>query len=147
MQKRFIFLFIFIFFTGCSHKNAFSSFNMNEHSSKLVTNTQTEQVKYNGKVAGIIKVIYLNSIEKSDKDSVKFLVALYLKEKTKQVVFKCNEKLPSKIENGYLKKDYIQNNHLWNDYFVVSFKEKSKKLNFQLLVDGKESSSIVFTRY
>lgn len=156
MKTFLIILTFFIFFTGCSSKNAFYQFKMDRAQELSASSLQTSKIlSKDGEVSGIFSAIYLNEVyPQAFNEDEYFFVFLYIKE-TKEMYdpnnptesdlrLKLNSKLPIKIEK--LSEDN-QFSHLvdiksdWKQYYIVSFKQ-SGTLNL-VLENGKSSSAVL----
>jgi hypothetical protein len=156
MKTFLIILTFFIFFTGCSSKNAFYQFKMDKAQELSASSLQSSKiVSKDGEVSGVFSAIYLNEVyPQTFNEDEYFFVFLYVKEAKEMydpssptesdLRLKLNSELPIKIEK--LSEDN-QFSHLvdiksdWNQYYIVSFKQTSA-LNL-VLENGKSSSSIL----
>ncbi|MCW8895168.1 hypothetical protein [Sulfurimonas sp.] len=147
-MKSFLILSIFLLlFTGCSSKNAFDQFDMDEKQELTVSNLQsTKLVSKDGDVTGIVSVVYLNEVYPyyfSGKEY--FFVYMYLKDsKNTELSMTMNGEAPLKLK----KLSKINNfTHLvdvksdWNKYYLATFANSGDDIN--LVFESDQSSSVV----
>ncbi len=156
MKTFLIILTFFIFFTGCSSKNAFYQFKMDRAQELSVSSLQSSKIlSKDGEVNGVFSAIYLNEVyPQAFNGDEYFFVFLYIKE-TKEMYdpnnptesdlrLKLNSKLPIKVEKL---PEENQFSHLvdiksdWNQYYIVSF-EQAGTINL-VLENGKSSSALL----
>ncbi|WP_310441485.1 hypothetical protein [Sulfurimonas sp.] len=156
MKTFLIILTFFIFFTGCSSKNAFDKFKMDKAQELSVSSLQSSKVlSKDGEISGVFSAIYLNEVypESFNQDEY-FFVFLYIKEAKEMydpenptdtdLKLKLNSQLPVKIEKL---PDENKFSHLadtksnWNQYYIVTFK-KASTINL-VLENGNSSSAIL----
>ncbi len=135
-----------IFFSGCSHKNAFTKFNFDKEQELSASSIQSSKISLEGEVAGLASVIYLNDVYPKlyTKDEY-FYISLYLKENKNDFSVKLNGKTPLKVDKLQSKNKF---SHLsgkqseWNRYYLVKFKKQGKRLNL-VLESGQSSSAVL----
>lgn len=155
---RFIFTLVIItlFFSGCSHKNAFTNFNMNKDQELSTSSLQSSKVRLGKKVEGVFSAIYLNEVYPNSFNQYEyFFIYLYLKDEKVmhnpnslddiELTVKLNGELPVKIkelpnENQFSK--LTTSKSAWKKYYLVAFKEQKKKLNL-VLESGRSSSAVL----
>ncbi|MBU1658352.1 hypothetical protein KKG72_04785 [bacterium] len=154
-MKSFFATFTFLFLlSGCSHQNAFTKFNMNIQQELASSSIQSSKIKNGTKVNGIFSAIYLNEVYPDAYNQHEyFFVYLYLKDKQEmydpnsfedvKLALKLNGKLPIKIKqlphaNKFSHLASVESE--WNRYYIVAFKESSKKLS--LVLESGQSSSV-----
>lgn len=151
-MRYFLFvLSITLFFGGCSEKDAFSRFKLNEKQELGINSIQSSKIQNQGNVVGIVSVVYLNDIypKRTPKSEV-FYVTLYLKDKTETPIFTLNgkkpsvwiEQLPSDNEYAHLVNEHIA----WNKHYIVSFTPQGDTLKFKVTSGTYHSSTIVFKK-
>ncbi len=153
MKSFFILVAFLAFFTGCSHKNAFSNFEMDEKQELSANSLQSSKIKLGERVDGVFSAIYLNEVyPKSFNQHEYFYVYLYLKNDTQmhnpnslnetKLNLKLNGKTPMKIkelerENQFSNLIKIENR--WTKYYLVSFEEQGSRIS--LVLENGQSSS------
>jgi len=150
-MKRVIFFTLLVFsLTGCSHKTAFSVFDMSKEQKVLAANTQRVKLLQNGKTLGIINVTYLNNFHHYKGKKQVFFIALYLKNKNQYISFLLNnktaiytERLPK--ENQYTK--LLGLNEDWNQFYKVVFNVDKKILLFSCENTQSSLASLTFLTY
>jgi len=152
-MKYFTIVAIFFLFTGCSHKDAFTNFKMTEDEKILVSNTQSSKIEFHSNVQGILSAIYLNNVnQKLQQNQEKFVVSVYLKDRSKNFTFLLNDKKAIKIqklskENRYAQ--FMSTQREWSDYYLVTFKGESKELHFSMQEEeGRVNvASLIYQKY
>jgi len=145
-MKIFIPIFLLLFFSSCSNKNAFSEFEMDENQQLSTTSLKRTIITENKNVIGAFNAIYLNDVYPDIYNTHEyFFVYIYLKEnenisnpntvnKDKLNIF-LNNKPPVKLKklnskNRFYKLSASKND--WNRYYLVSFATQGKKLTLKL---------------
>ena len=139
-------------FTSCTTKNI--DLLSKDSLYKLgLENTKIKSILHNNDVEGLMNITYLNptSPQKYDKKYNEFLVGIYLdnnKEQyhvslnTKKYVYKELLKKSSKLYKN------IPSFNPYAKYYIIKFqKEKSKKLNFELVHNIYGKTTIVFDTF
>lgn len=156
-MKYFFLLTTFVLlFSGCSHNNAFSKFNMTKEQELSISSLQSSKIKLGEKVDGVFSAIYLNEVyPDAFNQNEYFYIYVYLKDKKKmynpnslddiELVLKLNGKTPIKVkqlpnENQF--SHLTSTKSKWNRYYLVAFKELGKKLNL-VLESGQSSSAVL----
>ena len=138
-MKYFLHAILFLIFSsGCSYKNAYTSFDINTTTELFESNTQSVKIssKEQG-VQGIISATYLNNIYKNRfSDEEVFLISLYLKDKDVHYKFLLNNKEHLRIE------DINSSHQEWKDNFKIVFK-KSLFSDLNLTFDNGQLNSAV----
>jgi len=130
-------------FTGCSHNNAFSEFNITKNQEKGEENLLSSKIYSENKVNGFISALYLNKVfPKRYKDGEYFYISLYLPNDKNSIHFILNKSHATKVTklpaiNEFSK--IISFKGKWKDYYLVEFKEGAKEL--KLSVENSNSSS------
>lgn len=153
MKYFFLFTAFILFFTGCSHNNAFSKFKMTKEQELSISSLQSSKIKSGEKIDGVFSAIYLNEVYPDVfNQNEYFYIYLYLKNKEKmynpnsldetKLVVKLNGKTPIKVkelpkENQFSHLTSTKNE--WNRYYIVAFKESGKQLS--LVIENAKSSS------
>ena len=139
-----------ILLNGCSYKNAYTSFDMNETQQLIESNTQSSKIESNNSVNAIFTAIYLNNIYKDKKmQNDVFLVSLYIKEKINHYKFKVNGlsmKSMNIIDNKNIYFPLIKNENSWNKNYIVKFDNRFKDINLTLNINGVSSVALNYFR-
>jgi len=145
MKSFFTIVSLILILASCSQKTAFSKFNMSKADSLGENSLQSSKVTLNGKVDGVVSVVYLNSVyPKIYNNKEYFFVYYFLKDK-KNVKFILNSQVPVKIIrlkpiNQF--SSLIHSQSKWNKYYLVEFKKSTKNLKF-LFKNNEASSNIL----
>ncbi len=133
---KYIVLFLtLLILSGCSHKNAFSNFDMDPHQQLSAQYFKKIKLIKNNKIIGTFSSIYLNEIfpDKYNKNEY-FYISIYLKESQNKenYVIKLNKNDPLEIkalsnDNKFSKLTNERNK--WSKYYLVSFEETDKVIN------------------
>lgn len=137
MKYIIITLITILAFSGCSKKNAFNNFMLNEKQELSINSLQSSKIKRSEKIEGIFSAIYLNEIyPELFNYNEYFFVYYYMKSEVTNLTLKLNKNLPIKIKklsanNRFTNLIKIENN--WNNYYLIAFKkEESISLNLVL---------------
>jgi len=155
MKSILILTTLILIFSGCSHKNAFSNFEMTQKQELSASSLQNSKVKVGERVDGIFSAIYLNEVyPESFNQNEYFYIFYYLKENEKlekpsslneaKLKLKLNGSLPIKVrelerENQFSNLIEVQNR--WTQYYLVSFAKQDN--NLSLVFENGQSSSDV----
>lgn len=159
-MKFFIPIFLLLFFSSCSHKNAFSEFKMDENQELSITSLKRTKIIKNGEVIGAFNAIYLNEVYPDIYNTHEyFFVYIYLKDienisnpntinNDKLTIF-LNNNSPMKLkeldsQNRFYKLSASKNE--WNRYYLVSFATKGKRLTLKLENDQSFSVSLKYQK-
>jgi len=146
---------ILVFLTGCSSKNAFSSFDLSKEQELSVSSLLSSKIKSeNGEINGVVSAIYLNEIyPESYHNNEYFFVYVYLKNNKQlsnpaefddlELSLKLNNENAIKIkqlsnENRFSDLAFIKSD--WNKYYLVAF-EKQNKSKINLVLESGQFSS------
>ena len=155
MKYIFTLLILTLLFSGCSHKNAFTKFGMNEEKGLVESSLLSGEIKSDKKIEGVFSAIYLNEVcPESYNQNEYFYIFIYLKDNEEiydpnstddiDLVLKLNGVIPLKIKQLSSKNQFshLTNNYSdWNKHYLVAFKEQGKKLN--LVLESDQFSSVV----
>lgn len=149
-MKFFIPIFIVLFFSSCSNKNAFDDFSMAKHQELSVSSLKRVKIVKNLKTIGAFNAIYLNEVY-PDKYNIEeyFFVYIYLKENDDKLKLSLNNHLPIKIKELASKNrftDLSSSENNWNKYYLVSFATTGKSLNLKLESDQSFSVSLTYQK-
>jgi len=160
MKSTFILAVLLITFSGCSHKNAFSNFQMSKEQELSASSFQSSKIKSGEQVDGIFSAIYLNEVyPKSFTQNEYFYIHLYLKEDREmynpnsldelKLKVKLNKNLPIKIkelerENQFSNLIKVENR--WTKYYLVSFDKQDGNLSLVLENDLSFSDALVYQK-
>jgi len=142
MKSILILTTLMLIFDGCSHKNAFSNFEMTQKQELGASSLQNSKVKEGERVDGIFSAIYLNEVyPKSFNQNEYFYVFYYLKNE-ENTSLKLNGLAPLKIkklekENQFSHLVKVQNR--WTQYYLVSFAQQEN--NISLVFENGQSFS------
>jgi hypothetical protein len=142
MKSILILTTLILIFSGCSHKNAFSNFEMTQKQELGASSLQNSKVKAGERVDGIFSAIYLNEVyPELFNQNEYFYIFYYLKNEENSRV-KLNGFLPLKIkklerENQFSHLIEVQNR--WTQYYLVSFDKQDN--NLSLVFENGQSSS------
>ena len=133
-MKFLVLILILFILGGCSHKNAFSYFNMNLDQQLSIQNFKKIKLTKNDKIIGTFSSIYLNEIypEKYNKHEY-FFVYIYLKEtqNIEDYKIKLNQKDALKIKKLNHNNEFsklVNEKNKWSTYYLVSFEEVGKSI-------------------
>ena len=159
MKKILLFLIFLLFFTGCSKKNAFFAFGMEQTQELSASSLQSSKIiSKESDVKGFFSAIYLNEVEpQSFGGDEYFLIFLYLKDAKElynpqnptasDLQLTLNSKLPIKVEklpkeNQFSK--FTERKNEWSDCYLVTF-EPTEKLT--LFLKDEHSAAATTLRY
>jgi len=148
MKTIYIFL-IIIFFSGCSNKNAFVFFDMDEHQELSAQSFKRVKLLSEDSVLGTFSSIYLNEVypNRYNKNEY-FIVYVYLKDSSMPYTIELNSKESVKLkelnhDNRF--SDLIREKSKWSRYYLVSFEEvKGDMLNLELYVNGSKLANVSY---
>jgi len=146
MKTFTIILTFLVLISGCSSKNAFEQFEMNEKQELATNALARSKIKYADKVNGIISIVYLNFVSSDEYDDGEyFYVYAYLKNKNYEFRFLLNDKEPVSVKelpstNKFTELTSISNE--WSKYYLVKFAKQDDKLSF-VFENGPYSSDIL----
>ena len=159
-MKILITLFLVLFLSSCSHKNAFSEFDMNGSQELSITSLKRIKITKDTQTVGAFNAIYLNEVyPKIYNGDEYFFVYIYLKEmqeisdpNTKnddKLILTLNDNRPIKLkilqaENRFSNLSSSKNK--WNQYYLVSFATEEKKLTLKLESDLSSSVSLSYQK-
>ncbi|MBU0720610.1 hypothetical protein KJ877_04660 [bacterium] len=160
MKYFFTSLVLILFFSGCSHQNAFSKFKMDEKQELSASSLQSSKIKSGEDIRGIFSAIYLNEVyPESFNQKEYFFVYLYLKEKKimhnpnalndAELTLKLNGRPPIKIKqlphaNRFSHLAFTQSE--WNSYYLVAFEEEGKELSLVLESGDSLSDALLYKK-
>lgn len=151
-----IFLIILTFltiFTGCSSKDAFFGFDMDQAQKLSASSLQSSKiVSKNAEIKGTISTIYLNEVyPKSFNGHEYFYVFIFTKEPKKlydpkepsesDMKLKLNSELPIKVERLAAENRFsnlVDTKNEWNQYYLVAFNPSE---TIELVVEDFEDSN------
>ncbi len=151
-MKYLVLFFTIVFLSGCSHKNAFSNFDIDIDQQLSMQHYKKIKLTKNDKIIGTFSSLYLNEIypDRYNKNEYFFLY-IYLKESQniENYTIKLNKKTPLKIkklnpDNKFSKLTNERNK--WSKYYLVSFEETGKKLTLSFGNDQSILASIVYLK-
>jgi len=159
MKKILLFLIFLLFFTGCSKKNAFSSFDMEQTQELSASSLQSSKIiSKESDVKGFFSAIYLNEVEpQSFSTNEHFLIFLYLKDAKElynpqnptvsDLQLTLNSKLPIKVEklpkeNRFSK--FTKRKNEWSDCYLVTFEPTD---TLTLFLKDEHSAAATTLRY
>jgi len=144
-------LIFFIFFTGCSQKNAFNRFKISKTQELSEDSIQSSKIKENSKITGIVSVVYLNDVYPEQyKDGEYFYIYIYTKKSgAGHIDFRLNGKAPLnttplKCDNKFSKLTSFNAN--WNRYYLVKFAKNTNTLNLKIINNNSSSDAIIFIK-
>ena len=151
---------LILIFSGCSHKNAFSNFEMTQKQELSASSLQNSKVRAGERVDGIFSAIYLNEVyPESFKQNEYFYIFYYLKESEDRenshslnetnARVKLNGSLPLKVkelkrENQFSNLIEVQNK--WTQYYLVSFEKQENTLNLVFENGQSFSDTLVYQK-
>ena len=151
-MKYLILFFTIVFLSGCSHKNAFSNFDIDIDQQLSMQHFKKIKLTKNGKIIGTFSSLYLNEIypDRYNKNEY-FFVYIYLKDSQniENYMIKLNKKIPLKIKklNPDNKFSELTNErNKWSKYYLVSFEEMGKKLTLSFGNNQSILASIVYQK-
>jgi len=160
MRYFFTLITFIVFFSGCSHNNAFTNFHLNKEQERSISSLQSSKVKLGERVDGVFSAIYLNEVYPDIFNQYEyFYVYLYLKDDKKmydpnslddiETILKLNGKAPIKVkqlppENQF--SNLTLTSSRWNKYYIVAFKESGKKLNLTLNSGAAKSAVLKYQK-
>lgn len=151
MKYLFLILILFIL-NGCSHKNAFYNFNMDEHQQLSAQNFKRIKLTKNNETIGTVSTIYLNEIfpNKYNKNEY-FFVYVYLKEgyniDNYRIKLNNNDSLKIKeLEHDNKFSKLVKEKNRWSTYYLVSFERSGKSMNLTLGNDQLILASINYQK-
>jgi len=149
MKTIYIFL-ILLFISGCSTKNAFSNFNMDNYQELSAQSFNRVKIVKNDKIIGTFSAIYLNEVylQRFNKSEY-FFVYVYLKDSEQEYEIKLNSKESLKIKELYYDNRFsnlINEKSKWNRYYLVSFDEIGDVLNLELFSNSSKLASINYQK-
>ena len=149
-MKYIVLFLILLIYSGCSHKNAFSNFDMDLHQQLSIQNFKRVKLTKNDKIIGTFSAIYLNEIypDRYNKNEY-FFVYIYLKETQNIDDYKIqlNKNDSIKIKKLHFNNKFsrlVNERNRWSTYYLVSFKEVGKLINLTL---GNDQSVLVSIEY
>jgi len=159
-MKIFIPLFIILLLSSCSHKNAFSEFNMDQNQELSITSLKRIKITNNNKIVGAFNAIYLNKVYPDIYNGNEyFFVYVYLKQQQNlsnpntinndklRVLLNNNDPIKLKklkSKNRFSKLSSSKNK--WNQYYLVSFEQQGKNLTLKLESDLFSSVSLSYQK-
>jgi len=136
-------------FNGCSHKNAYSYFEMNTQTQLFESNTQSMKIIGSRGLEGLLTVAYLNNIDSNiSQDQEHFLVSLYMKDKNSSYSFKLNAESPISIkslENKEKYNSFFESQSPWSKNTLITFK-RSSDLNLTFYSSPSTSVLMSFSK-
>lgn len=149
-MKFFIPIFILLFFSSCSNKNAFDDFSMKKHQELSVSSLKRVKIIKNQETIGAFNAIYLNEVY-PDKYNIEeyFFVYIYLKEDDGELKLFLNSHSPIKLKELNSKNrfsDLSASENDWNKYYLVSFATEGKALTLKLESDQSFSVSLNYRK-
>ena len=159
-MKFFIPIFLLLFFSSCSHKNAFYEFEMDKNQELSTISLKRTKIIQNEKVIGAFNAIYLNEVYPDTYNGHEyFFVYIYLKDnenisnpdtinQDKLSIF-LNNSSPLKLkeldsQNRFYRLSSSKND--WNRYYLVSFAAKGKRLTLRLENDPSFSVELKYQK-
>ena len=146
MKTFTIILTFLVLISGCSSKNAFEQFEMNEKQELATNALARSKIKYADKVNGIISIVYLNFVSSDEYDDGEyFYVYAYLKNKNYEFRFLLNDKEPISVKELPSTNEFTELTHIsneWSRYYLVKFPKQDDKLSF-VFENGPYSSDIL----
>lgn len=149
-MKYLILFLTLLILSGCSHKNAFSNFEMDRDQELSIEYHKKVKLNYGDKTIGTFSSIYLNKIypDRYNKNEY-FFIYIYLKDSYNMQDYKIrlNKNNPLKIkelnyDNKFSKLTNERNR--WSEYYLVSFEKTGKLLNLTL---GNDQSILASLKY
>ena len=149
MKTFLIFLVFSIFFAGCSSKNGFTRFNMNQEQELGADSILSSKVKKGENVNGIVSVVYLNKVYPGVfKDKEVFYLYYYLKD-SKKISYSLNKQKATYITELDENNDFAYLTSIktkWSKYYLVEFKKQGDILKFQFNNGDFSSDILVFEK-
>ncbi|TKI69865.1 hypothetical protein FCU45_04440 [Sulfurimonas crateris] len=155
-MKTFLTILTFLtIFSGCSSKDAFFGFDMDQSQKLSASSLQSSKiVSKNAEVKGTISVIYLNEVyPKSFNGHGYFYIFIFTKEPKKlydpkepsesDMKLKLNSELPIKVERLATENRFshlVDTKNEWNQYYLVAFNPSE---TIELIVEDFEDSNSV----
>jgi len=150
---KYIVLFLtLLILSGCSHKNAFSNFDMDKYQQLGIQHHKKIKLTKNNKTIGTFSSIYLNNVypDRYNKNEY-FYISIYLKDSQNLEDYKIqlNKKDPLKIEKlsfENLFSKLTNERNKWSKYYLVSFEKAGKKI--KLTFDDNQSTlaSVIYIK-
>ncbi|MCF6330546.1 MAG: hypothetical protein L3I99_03245 [Sulfurimonas sp.] len=150
---KYIVLFLaLLILSGCSHKKAFSNFDMNLEQQLSAQYFKKTKLVKNNKIIGTFSSIYLNEIypDKYNKNEY-FYISIYLKDtqNKENYVIELNKNSPLEIEklsNDNKFSKLVNERNKWSKYYLVSFEETGKVINLTFGNDQLTLASIMYQK-
>jgi len=142
MKSILILTTLMLIFGGCSHKNAFSNFEMTQKQELGASSLQNSKVKAGERVDGIFSAIYLNEVYPESFNQNEYFYVFYYLKNEENTSLKLNGLAPLKIkklekENQFSHLVKVQNR--WTQYYLVSFAQQEN--NISLVFENGQSFS------
>jgi len=141
---------LFLIFSGCSGKNAFSNFDMDAHQQLSAQSFKRVKLMQGEEVIGTFSSIYLNEVyPKRYNKNEYFFVYVYFKDLEQNYTLKLNAKENIKIKELYYENRFsnlVDQRSKWNRYYLVSFEEAGDNLNLNLFTQKKKIASIKYQK-
>jgi len=139
-----------LLFSACSEHNAFKEFNISKTKELSEDSIQTFKVKRDGKVDGIVSVIYLNKVfPQKYRGNEFFYVNYYIKDKNASVDFTLNTKpvLTSKELQPDNEFTYLTSfNAPWSHYYLLEFPKEGNVLKLKLKTAKAANATLTFIK-
>lgn len=151
-MKYFLISVILVSFQGCSHRNAFSNFDLTLTQRNIVSNTQSAKINSLRGINGIFHLVYLNNRAiKVEKHRENFLLSIYIKKgDINNYNFYLNNTPALKIKEVDTNKydQVIHKTQTWNKYYLITFKQCEKKtMDFVLQDKQGIESKLTYRKY
>jgi len=134
-MKFLITLILIITFSACSHKNAFSEFNMNSYQELAIASLKRVKIINNNHTIGAFNAIYLNEVYPDEYyEAEYFFVYIYLND-NQEIKLSLNAASPIALKTLKAKNkfsDLSASSNNWNRYYLVSFDKQGEKLTLKL---------------
>jgi len=151
-MKYLVLFLTLLILSGCTHKNAFSNFDMDLDQQLSLQYHKKIKLTKNNQTLGTFSAIYLNEIYPNKyNENEYFYVYIYLKESKniEDIKMLLNKKSPLKIEklnhdNKFSKLTNERNK--WSTYYLVSFVKEGTTLNLTLGNDQSILASIMYQK-
>lgn len=151
-MKYFLISVILLFFQGCSHRDAFSNFDLSLTQRKIVSNMQSAKINSLKGINGIFHLLYLNNTDMQvENNRENFLLSIYIKKgDIKNYNFYLNNTPALKVQEVNTNKydQVIHKTQTWNKYYLVTFKHSEKK-TMEFILQDKQGieSKLTYKKY
>ncbi len=141
---------LLLLFSACSYNNAFTRFDLSQQREKSEENLISSKIYDKSKIAGIINVVYLNTVNPEKyKDSEYFYIYLYAKTSEALISFTLNDINATSTQELEVNNDFTaltDSNVSWQKYYLVSFEQQGTRLKLIANIANVSSSPIIFSK-